>query len=351
MRFAFTDDQLALRDAVRELLAAECPAEVVRAAWPPPDADGQGPGAGARGAAGSPAALWRHLADMGVLGVAVPEAAGGLGMGPIDWVLLAEEVGYAAIPAPFAETALVVAPLLAELGDPDGLLAPLVAGDLQIAAELTGAGPVLFGSAADHAVLRVGDTVRVVSRAELGTAGTDAGTVDGALAAMTVDRGVLAAVGTELASISDEGSAAAFDRGALAAAAQLVGLGRRMLEQSVAYVVERRQFGVPIGSFQAVKHHLADARLRLEFAAPAVYRAAWSVASGAPTATRDVSMAKSLASDAAHLVGRKALQVHGGIGYTVEYDLHLFLKRAWVLEREWGTAAWHRDRLGRSLGV
>jgi alkylation response protein AidB-like acyl-CoA dehydrogenase len=124
-----------------------------------------------------------------------------------------------------------------------------------------------------------------------------------------------------------------------------------MLELSVAYVVERRQFGVPIGSFQAVKHHLADARLRLEFAAPAVYRAAWSVATGAPTASRDVSMAKALASDAAHLVGRKALQVHGGIGYTVEYDLHLFLKRAWALQSQWGTTAWHRDRVGRALGV
>jgi alkylation response protein AidB-like acyl-CoA dehydrogenase len=90
---------------------------------------------------------------------------------------------------------------------------------------------------------------------------------------------------------------------------------------------------VPIGSFQAVKHHLADARLGLEFAAPAVHRAAWSIATGAPTARQDVSMAKALASDAAHLVGRKALQVHGGIGYTVEYDLHLFLKRAWVRER------------------
>ena len=128
-------------------------------------------------------------------------------------------------------------------------------------------------------------------------------------------------------------------RGALGAAAQLVGLGRRMLDLTVAYVTERRQFGVPIGSFQAVKHHLADARLQLEFAAPAVYRAAWSVATDAPTAGRDVSMAKAMASDAAELVGRKALQCHGAIGYTVDYDLHLYLKRAWALARDWGDAA------------
>ena len=143
----------------------------------------------------------------------------------------------------------------------------------------------------------------------------------------------------------------AFDRAAFGTAAQLIGLSRRMLDLTVAYVTERRQFGVPIGSFQAVKHHLADARLQLDFAAPAVHRAAWSLATSDPNAARDVSMAKALASDCAHLVGRKALQCHGGIGYTVEYDLHLFLKRAWALEKLWGDAAWHRDRVGRALGV
>lgn len=143
----------------------------------------------------------------------------------------------------------------------------------------------------------------------------------------------------------------AFERAALGTAAQLLGLGRRMLDMTVAYVTERHQFGVPIGSFQAVKHHLADARLALEFAAPAVWRAAWSLSQGTETAPRDVSMAKAMAADAAHLVGRKALQCHGGIGYTVEYDLHLFLKRTWALEQLWGTTAWHRHRVASAIGV
>ncbi len=108
---------------------------------------------------------------------------------------------------------------------------------------------------------------------------------------------------------------------------------------------------MPIGSFQAVKHHLADALKELAFARPAVYRAAYSLATGADTRTRDVSMAKAMASDAARFVGRQALQCHGAIGYTVEHDLHLYLKRAWALARAWGDAAWHRDRVAQAIGI
>jgi alkylation response protein AidB-like acyl-CoA dehydrogenase len=293
VRFAFTDDQLALRDAVRDLLAKECPPEVVRAAWPEPDADGQGPGAGARSTPGQLAAVWQHLADIGVLGLLVPEAQGGLGFDEVAAALVLEETGYVAVPHPVVEAVCVAAPAL---GDP----AP-------------GREAIGWGEAA--------------------------------LPGEVVDRSlVVRGPGTEV-------DAQAFDRAALGTAAQLIGLSRRMLDLTVAYVIDRHQFGVPIGSFQAVKHHLADARLQLEFATPAVYRAAWSLGTGAPTAERDVSMAKALASDCAHVVGRKALQCHGGIGYTVEYDLHLLLKRAWALATLWGDAAWHRDRVGRALGI
>jgi alkylation response protein AidB-like acyl-CoA dehydrogenase len=120
---------------------------------------------------------------------------------------------------------------------------------------------------------------------------------------------------------------------------------------TVAYVKDRRQFGVPIGSFQAVKHHLADALKELTFARPAVQRAAWSLANDRPAASRDVSMAKAMASDAASLVARKALQCHGAIGYTVEHDLHLYLKRTWALSRAYGDAPYHRDRVGRAIGL
>ncbi len=127
-----------------------------------------------------------------------------------------------------------------------------------------------------------------------------------------------------------------------------------MVDMTVAYVQQRRQFGVPIGSFQAVKHHLADARLALEFARPAVARAAWSLAQGDAydpvLRGRDVSMAKAMATDAAEACGRAALQCHGAIGYTVEHDLHLYLKRSWALARAWGDRRVHAERVGQALG-
>lgn len=132
---------------------------------------------------------------------------------------------------------------------------------------------------------------------------------------------------------------------ALAAAAQLIGLGHGMLAMTVDYVKERKQFGVPVGSFQAVKHQLADSLKELAFARPVVWRAA------ATLAPRDVSMAKAMASDAASFVARRALQCHGAIGYTVEYDLHRYLKQTWVLARSFGDAAFHRELIAKELDL
>jgi len=144
---------------------------------------------------------------------------------------------------------------------------------------------------------------------------------------------------------------AALDRAALGAAAQLIGLAQTMLDLAVAHVRDRHQFGAPVGSFQAVKHQLADALTELAFARPAVYAATWSVAHDLPSRAEDVSTAKALASEAALFVGRRALQCHGAIGYTVEHDLHLYMKRAWALARAHGDAAWHRRRLASILGI
>lgn len=295
MRFGFTEDQIALRDGVRDLLAAECPPEVVRAAWPETDVDGQGPGAGARADSVQVDALWDLLAETGVFGILVAEADGGLGLDEVAAAAVLAETGYAAVPLPVVEATCVVAPATA---NPAPLRAQVGWGRDQL---------TMVGDAVDGALSGFGSAVEP----------------------------------DEIATL----------RATLGTAAQLIGLGRRMLDLTVRYVTDRHQFGVPVGSFQAVKHHLADARLALEFAAPTVWRAAWSLGNGADTATRDVSMAKAMAGDAAHLVGRKALQCHGGIGYTVEYDLHLYLKRVWALERLWGDAAVHRAGVAAALGV
>ena len=321
MFFGFDDDQLAFRDAVRDLLDKECPPEAVRAAW---DAAA---GALDRG-------VWDRLADMGVLAACVPEPGGGLGLDEQALVLVLEETGRAALPHPIVETAAVAAPLV-------GAGAGMVASNL-------GGPHVACAADADRLLLHDAgaNALHVVDRAAVGLTAVE--TVDRARRAATVDW-----QRTRATLVTDDPAAVelAVDRGAFGAAAQLVGLGQRMLDKTVAYVAERHQFGVPVGSFQAVKHHLADALEKLAFARPAVYRAAHSLATGAETRARDVSMAKAMASDAARFAGRRALQCHGAIGYTVEHDLHLYLKRTWALAAAWGDAAWHRDRVGAAIGI
>ena len=326
MRFAFTDDQLAFRDAVRELLGAECPPAVVRQAW--------------AGGTGRSPRLWAKLGEMGVLSILAPESSGGLGLTDVDLVLLLEETGYAGLPDPVVESAAVAVPLLSALGE--SALVEEVASGMTVAT-VCGLGP---GTGVVHAdadlVIRVdGDSVAIAEPAEAVLRDT----VDGARRVFEVtDWSGVRPLGVHGDAVAD-----AFDRAAVAVAAQLVGLARRCLDLTVGYVKERQQFGVPIGSFPGVKHQLATSLMRLEFARPAVYRAANSIATGAPDRSRDASMAKALAGDAAALVGRTALQCHGAIGYTVEYDLHLFLKRIQALSASWGDAAWHRRRVAVAL--
>jgi hypothetical protein len=143
--------------------------------------------------------------------------------------------------------------------------------------------------------------------------------------------------------------ALAHDRGALGAAAQLCGLAGQMIDVTVEYAKLRRQFGKPIGSFQAVKHQLADAHVAVELARPCVQRAAAAIAERADDRARWVSLAKAHASDAARTASRAALQCHGAIGYSFEYDLHLWMKRAWALAASWGDAATHRARIASAI--
>jgi alkylation response protein AidB-like acyl-CoA dehydrogenase len=331
VRFAFTDDQLAFRDAVRELLANECPPSVVRGAW--------------ESTTGRTDGVWAHLGEMGVLGMLAPESAGGLGLTDLDLVLILEETGYAALPEPVVEHAAVAVPLLASSRHDSARAA--AAGEITVTTALANQGPTAYADGAAFVLIERADGVHAAAPGAAGLSPRGAA-VDGTRRLFTVDR---AGVGAGLAPVVGrrEAAAVAFDRGALGTAAQLVGLARRMIDLTVEYTKERTQFGQPIGSFQAVKHHMADARIALEFARPLVYRAAWALAEGESTRPADVSMAKAQASDAAVLAARQALQCHGAIGYSYEYDLHLFMKRAWALAGAWGDAAWHRARVGRAI--
>jgi alkylation response protein AidB-like acyl-CoA dehydrogenase len=271
--------------------------------------------------AGHDFTLWNHLAEMGVFGMLVPEAAGGLGGNEVDLVLLLEELGRAAAPGPVLETAAVVAPALG-----DGATVGTAALD---------GSPYVPHAHVASLVLVPGGVVRTD-----GASLTAVDSIDGGRRLFTVDGAVEPFAYDE---------ALAFDRGALAAAAYLVGLSERMIDVAAEYARQREQYGRPIGVNQAVKHLLADALLKVEFAKPAVYRAAWSVAEGEPTRARDVSMAKAFASDAAYRTSRSTMQVHGAIGYTWEADLQLWMKKAWALQRAWGDATFHRRRVADAV--
>jgi alkylation response protein AidB-like acyl-CoA dehydrogenase len=338
MRFAWTDDQLAFAAAVRDLLAKQCPASVVRAAWdaPPGRLSDAGP-------------VWGELDAMGVLGVMAPEAAGGLGLDECALVPVLEEAGRAALPHPLVDTAAVAAPLAVEGA---GLVVGAAPGALPMVVTDLGGPLVACATDAEAFLLRDRASGALYALAPGAVTVTPVDTVDKARRA---GRLRWSAADGRLVTDDPAAVARAFDRGVLGTAAQLCGLAATMVDMTVSYVRERHQFGVPIGSFQAVKHHLADARLALEFARPAVARAAWSSAQGdaydAVGRQRDVSMAKALATDAADACGRAALQCHGAIGYTVEHDLHLYLKRSWALARTWGDRRFHAERVGRALAA
>jgi hypothetical protein len=318
VRFAFTDDQLAFRDAVADLLEKECPPDAVRAAW--------------ANESGRTDGCWDALGEMGVLAARAPEAAGGLGLTELDLVLLAEATGRFALPEPFVEHAMVAA--------------PVVPSSWRTVSAALGPSPLVpCADSADAVLLEDNERLLFVPRAALVLEPRPS--VDHSRHAAAVDwdagRGEITEVG------GPEELAAGFDRGALGTAAQLLGLAAALLDTTVAYATERRQFGVPIGSQQAIKHKLADVRVGLEFARPLAYRAAYSLTHGEPDASVHVSMAKARAGDVAMLAARHALQCHGAIGYSFEYDLQLWMKRVWSLVVTWGDGAWHRERVARAI--
>jgi alkylation response protein AidB-like acyl-CoA dehydrogenase len=336
VRFAFTDEQRQFQRSMRELCERACPPRVVREAWT--SETGRSP------------ALWAQLAELGVVGLTVPEDAGGLGGSALDWVLILEEAGRAALPEPLVETMVVAAPLLAELR---GRWAPaaewlrqIAAGGAIVAAGLDGplvadahvADLVLLAGDGDALYAAPGETLR--RRAQP--------SVDGARRLYRVEPQPGAACLGEGPAMRRPLSDAR-DRGALGAAAQLLGVGQHLLDVTVEYVKVRRQFGQAVGSFQAIKHQLADALVKLELARPVVYRAADSLARALADRATHVSMAKAAASDAASKCARVALQCHGAIGYSFEHDLHLWMKRAWALGVAWGDAPWHRARIAAAI--
>ena len=332
MDFNFTEDQLLFRDSARDFLRTEITPDRVRALWD----------------SGHDEALWSQLAELGLVGITVPEECGGLGMSELDFVLLAEECGYVALPAPLVHSALVAVPTLTAIGGElaANWLPRIAAGEALVVVGVSddGAGQTLVEEA-DRAQLLLLERDGALHAIEPETAGLQRNeSVDGSrrLFAVTVEVDSVPVAGADVLH-------AALDRGALGCAAQALGLAQRMLDMAVDYTGERKQFGKPVGSFQAVKHHLANVAVRLEYARAPAYRAAWSLTAGHPDTSLHISHAKLAACEAAALAAKNCIQAHGAMGYTWEVDLHLYMKKAWALAGAWGDTGFHKQRLSKAL--
>ena len=275
--------------------------------------------------------VWNQLADLGVTALAVAEEFDGLAAHPVDLVVACERLGRWCVPGPVTESIAVAPVLLAA----DERSAALAAGELIATVALPPVVPWAVDAEAAGLVLLAADGA--VADA---TAGEHHESVDPSRRLFTVT----AAGPSQPADV-----ARAFEFGALATAAQLVGAGQTMLDMTVEYAKQRSQFGRLIGSYQAIKHKLADAHIALELARPLVYGAALALAEHSPDTARDVSAAKSATADAALLCARAALQTHGAIGYTTEHDLSQWLLRVQALRSAWGDPTFHRRRVLEAL--
>ncbi|MEU3713594.1 acyl-CoA dehydrogenase family protein [Streptomyces catenulae] len=334
MRFLLDREQREFARTLNTLLgAADTPAAV--RSWAAGD---PGPGR----------ALWGKLADVGVFALAVPERHGGAGLHPVELALSFVELGRHAVPGPLVETVAAAA----LLGDPDGpgptaaappgglaadLLPGIAAGRSLVSLCLLSAEQpyALDADAADTVLVVEGDALR-----RAGSVGPVQRSADPARRLARPGPGPVLARGPRVRAAAERAAALA----ALATAAQSLGLGRALLDATVGHVRDRTQFGVPVGSFQAVKHRLADTLLGLEFAEPLVYAAALALARGAAD-DRTVPAAKVAAGEAAYAAARTALQLHGALGYTEEPALSLWIRKARALRDAWGTPAAHRARV------
>jgi alkylation response protein AidB-like acyl-CoA dehydrogenase len=345
--FELTEEQAALRAVSRSMLAVSCPPQLVRSlASAGQDMDDK---------------LWRRGAELGWIGLAVPEEHDGTGQGLVELCLVAEELGRAAAPGAFTDTALI-ALALARRGQPE-LLPGFAAGELK--ASWAHHGSVAGFYAGDDLVLSGRATaVQAAATADwlLVTAASDRGTrlvlLDRERACVeprrTLDETrrwydvVLdnARIRAADVVITDETEIQWLtDAAAVLVAADSLGTGERLLEMTVGYVKVREQFGRPLGSFQSVKHKVTDMLTTLKGARAATYYAAMALDAGVAEAAAASSAAKAFTGEGVATLAGEALQTHGGIGFTWEHDLHLYLRRAKVNEMLFGSAAEHYERL------
>jgi alkylation response protein AidB-like acyl-CoA dehydrogenase len=367
----FTDEQELLRRSARELLARECPMSLVRAQLGEP-----------RGAA---EALWQRIAEVGWPGLVFGEDVGGAGLGLVDLVVLLEEMGRVLTPGGYFATVLLGGAAIDLAGDAAqrrrwlpgiasgttrATLALLEdaerwdAAAIQLVAERSGDGFRLHGSKRFVLEASSAELIVVAARTGEGEAGValfalDARTPGVATLPVALLDGTRKLATLRLANVQLKHDALlaggwpalarVLDRAKVALCAEMIGAAERVLELSVAYAKTREQFGQPIGAFQAIQHKCADMLVALEGAKSATYAAAWALQEDEPDAPVAAAMAKAFTSDAFAKIAGEGIQIHGGLGFSWEHDLHLYYKRAKVCERLFGTGAWNREVVARAL--
>jgi alkylation response protein AidB-like acyl-CoA dehydrogenase len=330
MDFGFTDEQNAIKETAREMLAKRSPLSAVREA------------AESRT---YPDALWSEIRDLGWPGIAIDEEHGGQGLGLVELVILAEELGYACAPTPFLSNAIagLVIESAASDAQRDRWLPGVASGEGRGSIAGTGDEPGLVPDAEGAAVIGLDPM-------------TEPRLVEGSAAKIEpvelIDATreyarVSAAAGEPL----DGDVARGLQLGAVALSAELVGLAQRAMNLAVDYAKERQQFGRPIGAYQAVSHRCAGMLYDTEEARSLTYYAAWCAGAEPQSLPLAAHMAKARASDAAWRVTNDALQVLGGIGFTWEHDLHFLLKRAKVGSELLGDARMHREQVASLAGL
>lgn len=357
MQFQLTDEQRALQDAVRSYLRDKFGPQQVREFYENADSDG------------IPASLWSALGEQGWLAVLVPEEHDGIGLGLLDASVLARAFGAGTVPGPWLGTVLAgeairlagskeqqaehlpglaagetkgAVALLKQGSSPDPAHAPATASGGSLSGRLD---LVEYASAADVLVVAAQDGLYLVDPKGSGvtisahesrdrTTRLDTVTLDGA-------------AGEKLDGSSPEVVQSLLNAAAVLVASDLVGIARKALTDTVEYDKTRVQFGKPVGSFQAIKHELADLHIAITFAEHAVNYAAYAADVDAPDRALAASIAKAKAADAADTATAAMIQFHGGIGYTWEHDTHFYFKRCKRLQGAYGDAAQHRERIAK----
>ncbi|WEB38710.1 acyl-CoA/acyl-ACP dehydrogenase [Streptomyces yunnanensis] len=324
MRFLLTDEQREFARTLDSLLGAAGTPAAVRA-WA---AGEHKPGRD----------LWARLAGTGVFVLAVPEEHDGMGPLPVELAVAFVELGRHAVPGPLVET-VAAAAFLHRLGDADAAadwLPRIAAGGALVGLCAEDAPFALDADAADTVLVVRDDTVcRTEAHGPVQPALDPARRLSRPLGGTVLARGPAVTAAARHA----------IDLARVLTAAQALGLGRALLDGTVDYVKQRTQFGRPIGSFQVVKHRLADTLIGLEFAQPLVHAAALALAAEDPSAGAEAAAAKAAAGEACYAAARTALQLHGAVGYTDEPDLSLWIRKARPLRDAWGTPAACRARV------